>query len=89
MEENEKFNFSQHGFRSGRSCVSQLLINNDKIMDILESGANVDAIYLDFAKAFDKVDHAIVLKNYRCWEFEVDYSTGLSHSLHRALKWLW
>ena len=62
MEENEKFNFSQHGFRSGRSCVSQLLINYDKIMDILESGANVDAIYLDFAKAFDKVDHAIVLK---------------------------
>ena len=62
MEENDKFNPSQHGFRNGRSCVSQLLSNYDKIMDILESGANVDTIYLDFAKAFDKVDHAIVLK---------------------------
>ena len=28
-------------------------------MDILESGANADNIYLDFAKVFDKVDHAI------------------------------
>ena len=34
----------------------------DKIVDILESGSNADAIYLDFAKAFDKVDHGIVLK---------------------------
>ena len=62
MEANMKFNFSQHGFRIGRSCISQLLSNYDKIMDILESGANADTIYLDFAKAFDKVDHAIVLK---------------------------
>ena len=31
-------------------------------MDILSRGSNVDTIYLDFAKAFDKVDHGIVLK---------------------------
>ena len=62
LEENNKFNDGQHGFRSGRSCVSELLIHYDRIVDILESGSNVDAIYLDFAKAFDKVDHGIVLK---------------------------
>ena len=27
----------------------------------MEEGANVDAIYLDFAKAFDKVDHGLLL----------------------------
>ena len=55
-------NNGQHGFRFGRSCVSELLVHYDRIVDILESGFNVDTIYLDFAKAFDKVDHGIVLK---------------------------
>ena len=31
-------------------------------MDILEKGGNVDVIYLDFSKAFDKLDFNIVLK---------------------------
>ena len=62
LDENNKFNDSQHGFRNGRSCVSELLIHYDRIVDILEAGSNADTIYLDFAKAFDKVDHGIVLK---------------------------
>ena len=62
LDEHDKFNNCQHGFRNGRSCVSELLIHYDRIVDILESGSNVDTIYLDFAKAFDKVDHGIVLK---------------------------
>ena len=62
LDENNKFNDSQHGFRIGRSCVSELLIHYDRIVDILEAGSNADTIYLDFAKAFDKVDHGIVLK---------------------------
>ena len=57
IEENDKFNVSQHGFRGGRSCLSQLLSHYDRILEILASGSNVDTIYLDFAKAFDKVDH--------------------------------
>ena len=62
LEENNKLNDGQHGFRMGRSCVSELLMHYDRIVEILESGSNVDTIYLDFAKAFDKVDHGIVLK---------------------------
>ena len=62
LDENNKFNDSQHGFRNGRSCVSELLIHYDRIVDILEAGSDADTIYLDFAKAFDKVDHGIVLK---------------------------
>ena len=30
-------------------------------MNLLEQGFNVDVVYLDFAKAFDKVDHNILL----------------------------
>ncbi len=62
LEENNLYNISQHGFRNGRSCLSQLLSHYDKILEILASGSNVDTVYLDFAKAFDKVDHGILLK---------------------------
>ena len=62
MNDQNLFNESQHGFRSGRSCLSQLLEQYDLILDILEDGANADVVYLDFAKAFDKVNHTIVLQ---------------------------
>ena len=62
LKEHHLFNDGQHGFTEGRSCLSQLLAHHDKLLSILESGANVDTIYLDFAKAFDKVDHRILLK---------------------------
>ena len=61
LEENNIFNDSQHGFRQGRSCLSQLLEHYDTILSYFERGINVDTIYLDFSKAFDKVDHAILL----------------------------
>eukprot|EP00111_Clytia_hemisphaerica_P005573 TCONS_00016170-protein len=62
MDENNLFNPNQHGFRSWRSCLSQLLEQYDLILNILDEGANADVVYLDFSKAFDKVDHSIVLR---------------------------
>ena len=62
METYQLFNPSQHGFRSGRSCLSQLLSHYDRILELLEEGVNVDVVYLDFAKAFDKVDFGVTLK---------------------------
>ena len=62
MESYQLFNPSQHGFRFGRSCLSQLLSHYDRILELLEAGGNVDVVYLDFAKAFDKVDFGITLK---------------------------
>lgn len=61
LDEHDLFNESQHGFRSGRSCLSQLLTHYDTIFSLLEQGSNVDTVYLDFSKAFDKVDHSILL----------------------------
>ena len=61
MEKYNLFNTSQHGFRCGRSCLSQLLSHYDRILELLETGASVDIIYLDFAKSFDKVDFGITL----------------------------
>ena len=61
IDDNSLFNPNQHGFRSGRSCLSQLLSHYDEILSILETGKNADVVYLDFSKAFDKVDHNLVL----------------------------
>ena len=62
LDSSNLFNPSQHGFRSGRSCLSQLLAHYDRILSLLEEGYNVDVVYLDFAKAFDKLDFNITLE---------------------------
>ena len=62
MEENNLFNPGQHGFRSGRSCLSQLIAHFDLISQLLERNQNVDVVYLDFAKAFDKVDFLVTMR---------------------------
>jgi len=57
LEKNKLIRNSQHGFRGGRSCLSNLLAFLDKVTRSQEEGDSVDVIYLDFAKAFDKVPH--------------------------------
>ena len=49
---------SQHGFRKRRSCDTQLLLAIDDLQRALDNNLQVDAILLDFSKAFDKVSHA-------------------------------
>ena len=66
MEKNNSFNENQHGFCAGRSCLSQLLSHFDEILSILEVGNNADIVYLDFAKAFDKVDINLVIEKIKC-----------------------
>ena len=63
LEKNTKkgcLNGTQHRFRSGHSCLSALFIVFGDIMHMLEAGGSVDMVYLDFSKAFDKVDHGIL-----------------------------
>ena len=55
-------NESQHGFMKGRSCLTNLLEYLETVTKLLDEGVPVDVIYLDFAKAFDKVPHARLLK---------------------------
>ncbi len=48
---------SQHGFRQGRSWLTNLLIFLEELSSYIDQGYPVDVIYLDFSKAFNKVPH--------------------------------
>ena len=47
----------QHGFRSARSCETQLLLTVNDFSETLNNNGQTDAILLDFSKAFDRVSH--------------------------------
>ena len=51
------FNHCHHGFREGRSCLSALLTVYDNIMSTINTSSSINMIFLDFAKAFNEVDH--------------------------------
>ncbi|CAB4025082.1 Hypothetical predicted protein, partial [Paramuricea clavata] len=51
----------QYGFQSGKSTTAQMLYVLHEIHNVLEKMGQVDTIYLDFAKAFDKVSHDLLL----------------------------
>ena len=57
LDINGLWHLRQHGSCDGCSTLSQLLEHQDMIMQVLEQGNNIDILYLDFTKAYDKVDH--------------------------------
>ena len=48
---------AQHGSHKKRSCESQLILTIQDLANALNDGEQIDAILLDFSKAFDKVPH--------------------------------
>ena len=61
LEFHNMMDSNQHGSRTGRSTLSQLLQHQDEVIKALEEGFNLDTVYTDFAKAFDKCDFGILL----------------------------
>jgi len=58
---NNLFSSQQYGFIKGRSTVLQLLKISDDWTNLLENGGQIDVIYTDLEKAFDKVPHQRLL----------------------------
>ena len=60
----------KHGFRSGRSTTTQLLVVYQEILESLSKSLEVDIIFLDLAKAFDRVLHVHLLEKLRLFGIE-------------------
>lgn len=51
----------QHGFVKKRSTTTNLMLFTSFIFESIDNREQVDAVYTDFQKAFDKVDHVLLL----------------------------
>nr|CAI5852317.1 unnamed protein product [Callosobruchus analis] len=62
----------QFGFIKGRSTVENLVSYKTDLLEALEKGHQVDAIYTDFSKAFDRVNFDILLSKLSALGFSHD-----------------
>ncbi|RMC04449.1 hypothetical protein DUI87_18892 [Hirundo rustica rustica] len=53
---------SQHGFRRGTLCLTNLVSFYDQVTCLVDAGRTVDVVCLDFSKAFDTVSHSTLLE---------------------------
>jgi len=77
LEEQNLITSTQHGFYRGRSCTTNLLEFMEQVTELVDKGNPVDIVYLDFAKAFDKVPHGRLVKKLE--------SLGIAGNI---LKWI-
>jgi hypothetical protein len=81
LDRNKIIKNSQHGFKAGRSCTTNLLEFFEPVTKAVDQGKPVDIVYLDFATAFDKVPHGRLLNKLAV--------AGISGNLYRWIKdWL-
>lgn len=57
LKTNDTLISAQHGFRESHSCDSQLVSLTQEIAEVLDRRGEMDAILIDFSKAFDVVPH--------------------------------
>ena len=93
LEANNLLPPQQSGFRPGYSLLLKLLSD---WMAVIDKGCYVQAVFLDLRKAFDTVDHGILLDNLReigvnsqtlCWFQKL--SRRQSRGTHIIREFLW
>ena len=72
----------QHGFRSKRSCETQLISFCTETYDSLDNGQQTDIIVMDFSKAFDKVDHHKLIYKLSQLGINIEVTTWIRSFLH-------
>jgi len=73
LEHNHLFNNSQHGFRTRRSCLTNLLELIEIVLLHVHEGRPIDVIFLDIQNAFDKVTNMRSLEIAKHMELQGKY----------------
>ena len=79
LEHNKKLYCYQYGFRKAYSTVLGLIEITDYIKRLLDERNYVISIFIDFKKAFDTVDHEILLYKLECYGIR-----GLANDFFRS-----
>ena len=75
---NKLFSYQQYGFRPNRSTELAALELMDRNIDIMNQNFSPVNVYADLSKAFDCLDHAILLSKLKCY--------GLNDNAIKLLK---
>ena len=81
LEDNSILTNLNHGFRSGYSCESQLLVTMEDLLGAYDTNTQIDCAILDFSKAFDTVPHKKLLHKLTSYGISGPIHAWLTHFL--------
>ena len=84
----DRISLNQHGFMKGRSTASNLTEFVYYAQSGLNVGAQVDVLYTDFTKAFDRVDHNILIHKLRSFNLPQNLLDWLKSYLENRVQFV-
>ncbi|KAL4082761.1 hypothetical protein QTP88_029634 [Uroleucon formosanum] len=78
----------QHGFRPGRSTTTCNLVFSNFVFDSFKKRSQVDVVYTDLAKAFDTVNHSVLLRILETSGFGEPVLSWFGSFLVNRLQWV-
>lgn len=78
----------QHGFVKNRSTNTNLSIISHDIAHEIHSGGQIDVVYTDLAKAFDKVNHSTLIKKLKIYNFDDNLLKFLKSYLNNRIQFV-
>ncbi|KAL8565040.1 hypothetical protein ACOMHN_003416 [Nucella lapillus] len=87
LEKHDILTNLNHGFRSGYSCDTQLLLTSHDLLQSYDRQRQVDVAILDFSKAFDTVPHKRLLHKLNSYGIRGSLHTWITNFLvHRKMS---
>ena len=77
---------AQHGFIYGKSTQTQQLQFMNRLTSMYDKKVEVDIVYLDFSKAFDKVSHAKLLHVLHHYKFHDHLISWIANYLTKRIQ---